>query len=220
VRTVKTRSEAIAAQVVWSSRRGSRRIEHPDWIRGMMYRSWRRLRPRPGSGWCKGQGEFDLGLDPTGIAGAPLQIVGSRAGHLRDALCRGYEVLGLERAPGGDEVFRNPVLARIIERPARSTRCGCWLRPVCIINEPNEVSVSCRRSSFGVRCPGCPRVQELSCPCHNSHDNDTARVTTGHRETVCAGEAGLSRHVGADRAVGAHPQGGWPAMHSQRRIVG
>ena len=28
VRTVKTRSSAVAVQIVWSSRRGSRRIEH------------------------------------------------------------------------------------------------------------------------------------------------------------------------------------------------
>jgi hypothetical protein len=36
-------------------------------------------------------------------------------GHLWDALARAYTVLGLERAAGGDEVFRVLVLARIIE---------------------------------------------------------------------------------------------------------
>jgi hypothetical protein len=36
-------------------------------------------------------------------------------GHLWDALTRGYEVLGLHEAAGGDEVFRQLVLARIIE---------------------------------------------------------------------------------------------------------
>ena len=35
--------------------------------------------------------------------------------HLVDALERGYRVLGLEDAAGGDEVFRHLVLARIIE---------------------------------------------------------------------------------------------------------
>jgi hypothetical protein len=36
-------------------------------------------------------------------------------GHLRDALCRAYDALGFPRAAGGDEVFRQLVLARIIE---------------------------------------------------------------------------------------------------------
>jgi hypothetical protein len=35
--------------------------------------------------------------------------------HLWDALARGYALLGLEQAAGGDEVFRDLVLARIIE---------------------------------------------------------------------------------------------------------
>jgi hypothetical protein len=36
-------------------------------------------------------------------------------GHLWDALCRGYEVLGFEQATSSDEVFRQLALARIIE---------------------------------------------------------------------------------------------------------
>jgi hypothetical protein len=36
-------------------------------------------------------------------------------GHLWDALCRGFDVLGFDQASGGDEVFRQLVLARIIE---------------------------------------------------------------------------------------------------------
>jgi hypothetical protein len=63
----------------------------------------------------EGQGEFDLGLDSTGIAGVPMEIVSSRAGHLWDALCRAYELVGLDHAAGGDEAFRDLVLARIIE---------------------------------------------------------------------------------------------------------
>jgi hypothetical protein len=64
---------------------------------------------------AEGQGAFDLGLDSTEITGGPLEIVGSRAGHLWDALCRVYELLGFDHAAGGDEVFRDLVLARIIE---------------------------------------------------------------------------------------------------------
>jgi hypothetical protein len=36
-------------------------------------------------------------------------------GYLLDAPCHAYDVLGFESATGGDEVFRQLVLARIIE---------------------------------------------------------------------------------------------------------
>ena len=36
-------------------------------------------------------------------------------GHLWDALSRAYDAFGFEKAAGGDEVFRQLVLARIIE---------------------------------------------------------------------------------------------------------
>ena len=61
-----------------------------------------------------GQGELDLGLD-TSTAGGPLPIIASRMGCLLDALTRAYDILGFDSATGGDEVFRDLVLARIIE---------------------------------------------------------------------------------------------------------
>ncbi len=61
-----------------------------------------------------GQGELDLGLAAAAGTG-PLEIVSSRMGHLWDALCRAYEALGFDDAVGGDVVFRDLVLARIIE---------------------------------------------------------------------------------------------------------
>jgi hypothetical protein len=63
---------------------------------------------------------LDLGLDTTGATGGPLEIVGSRAEHLWDGLCRAYQVLGFDRAVGGDEVFRDLVLARIIEPTSKA----------------------------------------------------------------------------------------------------
>jgi hypothetical protein len=60
-----------------------------------------------------GQGQLDLGLTAAGHG--PLEIVGSRAAHLWDALGRAYDSLGFDEATGGDEVFRALVLARIIE---------------------------------------------------------------------------------------------------------
>jgi hypothetical protein len=44
-----------------------------------------------------------------------LTIVSSRMAHLWDGLCRAYDRLGLDAAAGGDTVFRQLVLARVIE---------------------------------------------------------------------------------------------------------
>jgi len=61
-----------------------------------------------------GQAELDLGVDAVAGAG-PLEVVGSKAGHLWDALCRACDSLGFGKATGRDEVFRALVLASIIE---------------------------------------------------------------------------------------------------------
>jgi len=60
---------------------------------------------------------LDLGLEPggKGAGGGPLPVTASRMDCLLDALEHAYRVLGLDRAAGGDEVFRDLVLARIIE---------------------------------------------------------------------------------------------------------
>jgi hypothetical protein len=112
VRTVKTSSGATAVQIVYSSRRGSRQIEHlgsahtPAEVELLKAAAWQKL--------AAGQGVLDLGLD-TGARGGPLPIVSARMGCLLDALARGYDLLGLAAATGGDEVFFQLVLARIIE---------------------------------------------------------------------------------------------------------
>ncbi len=116
VRTVKTASGATAVQIVHCSRRGSRTIEHlgsahdEEELAALKAAARQRL--------AQGQGELDLGLDAAAVAAAgsgPLQIVSSRAGHLWDALCRAYDAVGFVEADGGDVVFRDLVLARIIE---------------------------------------------------------------------------------------------------------
>lgn len=61
-----------------------------------------------------GQGSFELGLDEERRPGEPLEEVGSRMAVLWDALATAFRVLGFEEA-AGDEVFRDLVLARIIE---------------------------------------------------------------------------------------------------------
>ena len=118
LRTVKTTSGATAVQIVHSSHRGSRDIEHigsaHDDVELELLKAAARQR------MAGGQGELDLGLEVTeparrGTGGGPLPITSTRMGHLLDALARAYRVLGFPGATGGDEVFAQLVLARIIE---------------------------------------------------------------------------------------------------------
>jgi hypothetical protein len=113
LRTVKTASGATAVQIVWSMRRGSRQIEHL----GSAHDDGEVEALKAAARQClaQGQGALDLGLNGTGGDGDPLEIVASKASHLWDGLCRAYQVLGLDTATGCDDVFRDLVLARIIE---------------------------------------------------------------------------------------------------------
>jgi hypothetical protein len=112
VRTVKTASGATAVQVVWSSRRGSREIEHLGSAHDDA--ELEALKAAARQRVAAGQLELDLGAGGPG-PGGPLPITSSRMEHLAGALERGYRVLGFEDAAGGDEVFRQLVVARIIE---------------------------------------------------------------------------------------------------------
>lgn len=98
-------------QIVWSSRRGSRRIEHLGSARDEA--QVEALKAAVRQQIAAGQAELSLGLEPA--AGGPLPITSSRMSHLVDSLERACRVLGFEDAAGGDEMFRHLVLARIIE---------------------------------------------------------------------------------------------------------
>ena len=108
---MRTTSGATAVQVVWSSRRGSREIEHLGSAHDEA--ELEALKAAAQQRIAAGQLELALGLEPAGRG--PLPITSSWMGHLVDALEHAYRVLGLEEAAGGDEVFRHLVLARIIE---------------------------------------------------------------------------------------------------------
>lgn len=108
VRTVRTASgaRARAVQIVHSSRRGSRDIEHVGSAHDEAELA--ALKAAAAQRLIAGQGVLELGLDAAvdAVAGSgPLQIVSSRAGHLWDALARAYDTLGFTAATGGDEVF-------------------------------------------------------------------------------------------------------------------
>ena len=112
VGTVKTKSGATAVQVVWSSRRGSRETGHIGSARDDA--GLGALKAAAGQRIAAGQAEPGLGPGDSGAAG-PLPVTSSRTGCLLDAPDGGYRVLGLDEAAGGDGVFRQLVLARIIE---------------------------------------------------------------------------------------------------------
>jgi hypothetical protein len=117
VRTVKTASGKTAVQIVWSSTKGSRRIEHLG--SAATDAEVELLKAAGRQKLLTGQGELDLGIQPPSAAGGPLHITSSRMGHLWDSLARAYDELGFDVAVG-DEVFRQLVLARIIEPTSKA----------------------------------------------------------------------------------------------------
>jgi hypothetical protein len=100
-------------QIVWSSRRGSRLIERlgsaHDQVElaAMKAAAAERLAAGPKQFW-------NLGVaGPPGSE--PLPITSSQMTPLQGGLCAAYWVLGFESITMGDIVFRDLVLARIIE---------------------------------------------------------------------------------------------------------
>jgi hypothetical protein len=109
---VKTSSGATAVQIVHSSHRGSRDIEHLGSAHTAA--EVELLKAAGRQKLAAGQGELDLGLQ-AGAPGGPLPVISSQMGCLTDALAHAYDVLGFTAATGGDEVFFQLVAARIIE---------------------------------------------------------------------------------------------------------
>lgn len=112
IRTVNTASGATAVQVVWSWRRGSRSIEHIGSAHDEFELA--ALKAAAAARLAAGQTELDLGLSD-GLEPGTLPITSSQMTPLWDGLCTAYRVLGFESVTKGDNVFRDLVLARIIE---------------------------------------------------------------------------------------------------------
>ena len=111
VRTVKTASGATAVQIVHSNRRGSREIEHigsahtPEDLEVLKTVGRQRLHAN----------QDTLDLDDGRVGDDEAPIVSSQARHLWEVLGTAYQLLGLDHACGGDEVFKLLTLARVIE---------------------------------------------------------------------------------------------------------
>jgi hypothetical protein len=118
IRTVTTASGATAVQVVYSKRGGKLDLEHVGSAHDGEELAL--LKAVAAQKIAAGQDELDLGLDLAGPVpkpgrGARLPVTASRAEVLIDVLNAGFDALGLDDASGQDEVFRQMVLARIIE---------------------------------------------------------------------------------------------------------
>jgi hypothetical protein len=112
LRTVKTASGATAVQIVWSNRRGSRNIKHLGSAHDDV--GVAALKAAGAQRIAAGQDQHELGLAAR-VEAEPLPITSPRAQHLWTALASVYDLLGFDEAADGDEVFRQLVLARIIE---------------------------------------------------------------------------------------------------------
>ncbi|HME75961.1 MAG TPA: IS1634 family transposase [Mycobacterium sp.] len=99
-------------QIVWSWRRGSRSIEHIGSAHDAVELA--ALKTAAAGRLAAGQTELDLGLFK-GVEPGALPIISSRMSHLWNALCAAYRVLSFESVAKGDNVFRDLVLARVIE---------------------------------------------------------------------------------------------------------
>ena len=130
-------------QIVWSSRRGSRSIEHLGSAHDEA--EWRRSRPLRLQRLAAGQAELDLGCPP-GSSGRRCRSSPRSSAHLWEALCAAYRVLGFDAAAGGDEVFRDLVLARHHRADQQDRRAAGAHR------DRGGAGLVSRRSSAGCRC--------------------------------------------------------------------
>ena len=109
---MKTSSGGTAVQIVWSWRKGSRSVEHLGSAHDEVELA--ALKSAAAERLAAGQTELDLGISGS-LEPGTLPILSSQMTHLWEALCAAYRVLGFESATKSDNVFRDLVLARIIE---------------------------------------------------------------------------------------------------------
>jgi hypothetical protein len=108
---VQTASGATAVQIVWSTRRGSRSIEHL----GSAHDGAELAARKAAAAERSAANRAVLDLDVTAPAGSePLPTTSARMAHLWDALCAACRILGLKLVAQGDKVFRDLVLDWII----------------------------------------------------------------------------------------------------------
>jgi hypothetical protein len=176
VRTVTTASGATAVQIVWSSRRGGRSIEHIG--SGHDDHELAALKAAAAERLAAGRTEMDLGLTPVPGSG-PLPIVSTRMSRLWDALSAAYDKLGLRSAAKSDNVFRDLVLARIIE-PTSKVDSLRVLEEIGVV-QPSDATVKRRPPDL------CPTI--------------VATSTVGGMRQTCRAGATVAGALRRDHAV-------------------
>ena len=141
MRTVKTASGATAVQIVWSWRKGSRSIEHLGSAHDEVELA--ALKTAAAERLAAGQTELDLGISGS-LEPGTLPIMSSQMTHLWEALCAAYRVLGFESATKSDNVFRDLVLARIIEPTSKIDAERVLRRSVSTRRRMPRSNVACR----------------------------------------------------------------------------
>ncbi|MBX7133605.1 MAG: IS1634 family transposase [Fimbriimonadaceae bacterium] len=126
-------------QIVWSTRRGSRNIEHVGSAHDEAELA--ALKAAAAERLAANQAVLDLEVSPP-AGSEPLPITSSQMTHLWDGLCSAYRILGFDSATKGDNVFRDLVLARIIE-PSSKADTGRVLTEVGV--EPASYATVKRR---------------------------------------------------------------------------
>lgn len=117
IRTVTTGSGATAVQVVFSERKGSKRMKHVGSAHSESELALLRAEAQrivDGDQLALDFGEVDHTPSATGSVDNPLPVVGQRAGYLLNCIDTCFDELGLAAATGNDLVFRDLVRARII----------------------------------------------------------------------------------------------------------
>ena len=126
VRTVETSLGATVVQIVWSWRKGSWSIEHLGSAHDDVELA--ALKAAAAERLTAGQTELDLGISGH-LQPGTFPILSAQMTHLWEALCVAYQFLGFESAAKGNNVFRDLVLARIIE-PTSKIDAECVLSEV------------------------------------------------------------------------------------------
>lgn len=117
MRTVETAPGATAAQVVYSEKRGAKKLEHVGSARDEEQLALLRAKAQQ---IIEGEHQpLDLELDlapvGTGSKMAPVPVTSERAGHLIDAITGALRALGFDEATSADQVFADLVMARIVQ---------------------------------------------------------------------------------------------------------
>lgn len=199
--TMRMASGTTAVQIVFSSLRGSRRIEHLGSGHDEVEVKAQRAAAR--QPLAQGQTVLDLGFDGDGVdgvgggaaGGGPARILASRAGHLWEALERAYAAVGLDGAVTGCAGAR--CWPGSGSPPRSWAACWCWRRSGPRWPRTRRLSGACPttpRRPRGTSSPGRapPYQQQLNLDPLAALGSTTCRNTLVARGPFAPGLGGMT----------------------------